>query len=294
MNAHMHTRRLLLPLLLAAATLLPAAAAAQGHTFPYQGRLEQQGVAQSGPFQFTFTLYESSSGGTALWQSGVLDLVVHAGAFSAELGPVPETIFRKPALYLAVAVKGPGDSDFVALGGRQRILPIPFAVQAALGVPAGTIVAFGGATPPAGWLRCDGSSVSNVYYPDLHAAIGETYGQGDDGPGGDSFSLPNLQGRLPLGVGTVYDPGADADVTFDLGTVSGTVTHRLSEQEMPSHKHDVKLQEANNADGDSSCYDTGNECTTNSYRTNVSEYTGGGGAHTTLPPVVVVSYIIKT
>jgi hypothetical protein len=43
-------------------------------------------------------------------------------------------------------------------------------------VPAGTIVAFGGASPPAGWLLCDGTAVSQTGYSNLWAAIGPVWG----------------------------------------------------------------------------------------------------------------------
>ena len=54
------------------------------------------------------------------------------------------------------------------------------------GVPAGTVVAYGGdgrGAIPQGWLLCDGSEVTREQYPQLFAAIGTLYGAGD----GDSI-----------------------------------------------------------------------------------------------------------
>lgn len=62
--------------------------------------------------------------------------------------------------------------------------------------PVGTIVAYGGATYPDGWLMADGSAVSRTTYGDLFTAIGTTYGTGD---GSTTFNLPDLKQRFPHG-----------------------------------------------------------------------------------------------
>ena len=64
-------------------------------------------------------------------------------------------------------------------------------------VPTGTVSAFAGSTPPTGWLKCDGSVVSRTTYAKLFTAIGSLYGAGD---GSTTFNLPNLTGRVPLGM----------------------------------------------------------------------------------------------
>lgn len=58
-------------------------------------------------------------------------------------------------------------------------------------IKAGTIQGWGSATPPDGWLLCDGSAVSRTLYAELFAAIGTTYGAGD---GSTTFNIPNLVG----------------------------------------------------------------------------------------------------
>ena len=63
---------------------------------------------------------------------------------------------------------------------------------------AGIIQMFGGSTPPAGWLLCDGSYVSKAEYPTLFNAIGYTWGAEDSVPTG-YFALPDFRGRAPLG-----------------------------------------------------------------------------------------------
>jgi microcystin-dependent protein len=80
-------------------------------------------------------------------------------------------------------------------------------------------------TPSAGWLLCDGSAVSRTTYSALYAAIGTAYGTGD---GSTSFNLPDLRGRVPVGVGT------HADVN-----VRGANEGALPANRRPRHRHTV-------------------------------------------------------
>lgn len=63
--------------------------------------------------------------------------------------------------------------------------------------PTGTIVMYGAAAAPTGWLKCDWTSYVTTDYPDLYALIGYTYGN-DAG----KFRVPDFRGRAPIGVGT--------------------------------------------------------------------------------------------
>ena len=57
--------------------------------------------------------------------------------------------------------------------------------------PVGTLKAWGGSTPPAGWLICDGSAISRTTYKALFNVIGTTYGNGN---GSTTFNLPSCGG----------------------------------------------------------------------------------------------------
>jgi len=63
-------------------------------------------------------------------------------------------------------------------------------------VPAGTIHAYGGSTPPTGYLLCDGAVLEISEYPALFAAIGTNFGA----PNGTSFNLPDLRGQFLRGM----------------------------------------------------------------------------------------------
>jgi microcystin-dependent protein len=94
------------------------------------------------------------------------------------------------------------------------------------GTPAGVISQFAGSSAPAGYLLCEGQSVSTITFADLFAAIGYTYGGS-----GSSFVIPNLRGRIPVGRDTAQ---AEFDV---LGEAGGEKAVTLSAGQMPSHSH---------------------------------------------------------
>lgn len=66
------------------------------------------------------------------------------------------------------------------------------------GTPTGGIIMWGGAiaSPPSGYLVCDGSAVSRTTYSALFAVVSTTYGTGD---GSTTFNLPNLSNKFPYG-----------------------------------------------------------------------------------------------
>lgn len=92
--------------------------------------------------------------------------------------------------------------------------------------PAGIIMPFAGTSAPEGYLMCDGSAVSRTTYATLYAVIGDTFGAGD---GSSTFNLPDLGGRVPLGV----------SMSHALGSTGGSETVTLTEQELPAHVHEV-------------------------------------------------------
>lgn len=65
-------------------------------------------------------------------------------------------------------------------------------------VPIGTILSYASATPPNGFLVCDGSEVSKTTYADLFEIIGDTYGKCTDTT---KFKLPDLRETVPVGIG---------------------------------------------------------------------------------------------
>ena len=103
-------------------------------------------------------------------------------------------------------------------------------------IPPGSIVGYGGATPPTGYLVCDGSAVSRVTYAFLFAAIGITWGPGD---GATTFNLPDMRRRVPVGVGGT-DPYALLPTT--LGSYGGADSVTLTIAQMAEHRHGFASQ----------------------------------------------------
>lgn len=95
----------------------------------------------------------------------------------------------------------------------------------------GEIFLFGAYPPPDGAVICDGSIILITTYPALYEVIGTTFG----GDGVTTFALPDLRGRVPLGVGEdqVYFN------LYSLGDSGGDAKHTLTGAEMPQHHHTV-------------------------------------------------------
>lgn len=64
-------------------------------------------------------------------------------------------------------------------------------------VPIGTVTMTARTTATTGWLLCQGQLISRTGYAALFAAIGTVYGAGD---GSTTFALPDMRGRMPIGV----------------------------------------------------------------------------------------------
>ena len=58
-------------------------------------------------------------------------------------------------------------------------------------VAPGTIVAFGTAVAPEGWVLCDGTEYNQTKYPELYTVIGQDYG---GNPG--TFLVPNIAASI--------------------------------------------------------------------------------------------------
>lgn len=96
--------------------------------------------------------------------------------------------------------------------------------------PAGVISQFAGITPPIGYLLCEGQSLSTTAYADLFSVIGYRYGGS-----GSTFNIPNLRGRIPVGL----DP---AQAEFDaMGEVGGEKAVTLAASQLPAHSHPNSL-----------------------------------------------------
>lgn len=95
----------------------------------------------------------------------------------------------------------------------------------------GEIRLFAGNYAPVNWLICDGRDVSISQYQVLYSLIGITYG----GDGVNTFALPDLCGRLPMGQGT-----GTGLTPRTLGQKGGEQTVTLPVNKVPVHTHQVE------------------------------------------------------
>ena len=153
-------------------------------------------------------------------------------------------------------------------------------------LPIGAVVSYAGLNAPTGWLICDGRAISRTTYANLFAIIGTQYGVGD---GSTTFNIPNLKGKIVVGL-----DGNDADFNT-IGKTGGEKTHTLSVDEMPSHSH--YIYDASGGSVQFSAYTAKDNGTTGSTETNgYASLTGNIGSsqpHNNLQPYQVQNYIIK-
>ena len=175
--------------------------------------------------------------------------------------------------------------------------------------PAGSIMMYAAVSPPSGYLRCDGSNISRSTYSVLFAAISTNYGVGD---GSTTFGVPNLEARFPVGYnGSTYTLSGTGGATSDTPTLSGTnAGTSITESQMPSHTHDswgsgwpTGSWTGGTGTTQSSVTQTGGSLvststirtlTAGSGATHTHSWTGTSTAVDTVPPYIVVNYIIKT
>ena len=81
---------------------------------------------------------------------------------------------------------------------------------------------------PRGWAFCAGQLISISQNTALFSLIGTYYG----GNGQTTFGLPDMRGRVPVGVG--QGPGLS---NYNIGQIGGTENVTLTLAQMPNHTH---------------------------------------------------------
>jgi microcystin-dependent protein len=156
----------------------------------------------------------------------------------------------------------------------------------------GEIRIFAGSFPPAGWAFCAGQTIPISENDVLFTLIGTTYG----GDGQETFNLPDLQGRVPIHMGTL---GGN---TYTLGEKAGVESVTLTTQQLPTHSHPF-LASTNNA---SSSNAQGNVLaqtpTVQLYINDVASFAmdarsigpvGGSQPHENMQPFLCINFIIS-
>lgn len=208
------------------------------------------------------------------------------GSGTALKGSMADLVAR-----LAVALNSTGTvklDGFTGLTTDRGLMAInSTTLQVRNHTPIGVVQAFTGAAAPAEWLLCDGAAVSRSTYAKLFAVVGVTYGAGN---GSTTFNVPDLRGRVPIGVDGAANRitaastnGGNADT---LGGAGGTETHTLVTSEIPAHTHTQNTNPADTGAGTTSAVRGTDNGVTN------TGSTGGGGAHSNTQPWLALNYIV--
>lgn len=157
----------------------------------------------------------------------------------------------------------------------------------------GEIRIFGFGFAPYGWAFCHGQIMPINQNQPLFSIIGTTYG----GDGRTTFALPDLRGRTPI------HRGRNGGSEHPLGQKGGREAYRLSADEMPQHRHELR---ASSADGDTfntgdsvlaripqGIYDQAGENLTEMRPGTITE-TGDGRGHENMQPCLAINFCIAT
>jgi len=161
----------------------------------------------------------------------------------------------------------------------------------------GCILTYAGSTAPTGWLLCQGQAISRTTYADLYALCGTTYGVGD---GSTTFNLPDLRGRVVVGIGS--------SAYFDArGEKQGEKTVALAKSQVPNFSGQWEMH---NAALRTMIYAVSGSITPNlspgayatGYQNSGSSSIGyanlnmgfGGGAHNNISWSMALNFIVRT
>lgn len=169
---------------------------------------------------------------------------------------------------------GLADVDFARDKSNEMYESIEFDMVIKGLVPVGGVMIWHMASPPAGWLICDGSAKFVTDYPELFAIWGYKYGGA-----GTQFALPDTEDLIPIGAGGFVD----------LDEMGGAGTHTLTIAEMPSHNHSDAIRVGSGSPA-RSVVSSGGATLVNINAATV--FTGQGLPHNNMPPVRGVNFIV--
>jgi len=127
--------------------------------------------------------------------------------------------------------------------------PVNTSVPPSFFTLTGMVIPYAGDVAPIGWLLCYGQEISRTTYATLFAICGTKFGGGD---GSTTFNLPDLRGRGIVGPDDMGGSAANRIAGLTAGESGGaeaadlshtheTQGHALTENEMPSHVHQMTL-----------------------------------------------------
>ncbi len=166
----------------------------------------------------------------------------------------------------------------------------------------GSIMTVGFNFAPRGFAICEGQLLSIASNTALFSLLGTIYG----GDGRTTFALPDLRGRVPIGMG--QGPGLS---NHSQGERGGNETQTLNVNQLPSHNHVLQLSAAvqvstSNPNSDEAAGGFLTNTSNNFYATagtagnnlggvsasGTAANTGGGQSFPIMQPYLVINYVI--
>lgn len=163
-------------------------------------------------------------------------------------------------------------------------------------IPTGFVGCYAGASPPANTLEAYGQAVSRITYAGLFGHLGTTHGAGD---GVTTFNLPDLRGRVMIGMDNMGGSAANRITAAStggansttLGGAGGAEMHTLTTAEMPAHTHTL-LELYKNGFGNSFGGLDGGGDGAFAPVDGITTSTGGGAAHNNTQPWIALKCVI--
>lgn len=165
-------------------------------------------------------------------------------------------------------------------------------------VPVGLISPYAGSSAPTYWVLCDGRTLSQTTYSALYSILGSTYNTG--GESGGTFRIPDLRGRIPVGLDNMSGVMGAANVISSLtalGTKGGETNHVLTQAELPAHTHSLSPNIPFTSTYSSTASNTNAANASTGFVNNTSYASatgsiGSGSGHNNLQPYNGLNYII--
>ena len=218
--------------------------------------------------------------------------IVKGTEIDAEFNNIAVAVATKADLLNPVFTGTPTAATAAVGTSTTQLATTAFAVLA--GTPTASLLMWPTATPPAGFLMCNGQTVSRVTYAALFAIVGVVFGTGD---GSTTFTLPDYRNRTAIGAGDLYSANSQGG-SKDAILVSHTHTGNTSA--IGNHQHGVPGTYVGSGIGSNGGYVGGGDYSTltnaagSHNHTFTTDAAGVSGTNANLPPYLGIFFIIKT
>ena len=162
------------------------------------------------------------------------------------------------------------------------------------GTPIGGIIIWSGAvaSPPDGFILCDGTAISRTDFATLFSIVGTTFGTGN---GSTTFNIPNLRDRFIVGAGSAYNRNAiggikDAVIVEHNHDITDNGHFHTTENYVGRSNYAEPRNFGVGTDGN-----LNNVGDTDTKTTGISiDNEGVSGTDKNLPPYIALAYMIRT